>query len=71
MKLIRVETGETVAIVVENPKTKEFELEVVDTTNYELKDGEIYEKGTGTRVAFIFDEEITYVPGVYDFIFED
>ena len=71
MKLIETETNKVVAIVVENPKTKEFELEVVETASYELKDGEVYEKGTGTRVAFIFDEEITYVPGVYDFIYED
>ena len=71
MKLIETETNKVVAIVVENPKTKEFELEVVDTENHILKDGDVYKKGEHDRVAFMIGEEIVYRPHKYRYIAED
>ena len=71
MKLIETETNNVVAIVTENPKTKEFELEVVDATNYELKGGDVYKKGEQDRVAFMIGEEIVYIPHKYRYIAEN
>ena len=67
MKLIETETNKVVAIVVENPKTKEFEFEIVDTENHILKDGDVYIKsGEQDQVAFILGDEIVYKTGKYD-----
>ena len=66
MKLIETETNKVVAKI-----TEDLELEVVDTENYELKEGDVYKKGEQDRVAFMIGEEITYIPHKYRYIAED
>lgn len=66
MKLIETETNNVVAIVTENPKTKELEFEIVDTENHVLRDGIVYKKGEQDQMAFMIGEEIVYKTGKYD-----
>ena len=71
MNLIETRTNKVVARVIEDPKTNELELEVVDTENYELKEGSVYKKGESLQAAFILGDEIVYKNGEYDCVKAD